>query len=289
MRRYAEHGLWEDMLKLLQIRNPRSLSRCGGVALAAALAQRYDVMDALLQGAVDIEAWELSALLRKLLQNSKKGRKNASRRGNAIKSPEGKYAKRIREKAETMVEAAERKGASSIDVSVAACCAAAVDGFSAAQICLHPLLSMNYDSSVLFDALKQLQSPILATRLVRYLTIWLHNYRCIVGEHNTNVTSSTSPLTLPGLKVIVEWLSLTLDVTLSSFMLRRESNQAIIRSLHEEVSAHVKVSKRFVAMKGPLDHLQRGAPVSLTQRSGGVLGQRYAIEWLSLKVGPQPV
>jgi hypothetical protein len=268
----AEHQLWDDILKLLQMHHPRSLISCGGVALAAVQAQRYDVMDALLRGAVDIEAWELAALLRELLHTSNRG--NRRRDGVAVR-----YAKSVRQKAVLIVEAAEKKKG---DVSLATCCAGAVDGFSAAQICLHPILTMNYESSVLLEALKQLQSPLLATRLLRYLTIWLRNYRCIIGEHHALINDS--PLPLPGLKVVVEWLSLTIDVTLSSFMLRRESDPVLL-SLKEEVASHVKVSKRFLAMKGPLDHLQRGAPLSFTQRSAGVLGQRYAMEWLSLKVG----
>lgn len=271
----AEHQLWDDILKLLQLHHPRSLISCGGVALAAVQAQRYDVMDALLHGAVDIEAWELAALLRELLHAN--GR--VDRRRDGVESPKMRHAKSVRHKAVLVVEAAEKKKG---NISLAACCAAAVDGFSDAQICLHPLLTMNYESSVLLDALKQLQSPVLATRLLRYLTIWLRNYRCIIGEHHALINDS--PLPLPGLKVVVEWLSLTIDVTLSSFMMRRESD-AVLLSLKEEVASHVKVSKRFLMMKGPLDHLQRGAPLSFTQRSAGVLGQRYAMEWLSLKVG----
>jgi len=258
---------------VLDKQHPHSLAGCPGLASSLAAAHHFDTLHAVLHGATDLTSGEIASVVRAIVTAP----------GPEAAAARRKYAARIRSTAAAAVEAAEKAadaGASNAGslVAVAACAAGTVEGFSSWQLCLHPLVAMRHDPSVLLAALREL-SAAHALALLRYMLQWLRNFRTIIADCHV-VAADVSALEIPGPTTVIEWFSLILDASMARLALREES-AAVLAEVQKEVAPQVAALRQLARVKGAVEHLQCGAPLPLP--SQGAVG-RYTMEWLSLRV-----
>lgn len=261
---------------MLAGQHPNSLAGCPGLAAAMAGAHRYDLLHTLLQGATDVAAPDILAVLKNLLGPPPKEVMAVTARQH--------YANKIRQEAETAVGAAESAAAGSASnadslIATAACAAGTVEGFSAAQLCLHPLIAARHDGAVLINALRGLPA-LHAVRLLKYLLSWLRNYRRVINDYYV-MAPDLPELAVAPPEAILQWTSAAIDASMSSLMLRKDA-AAVIAALQAEVGPQISGLRRLAQVKGAVEHLQCGAPLPAPP-SGSAAG-RYTLEWLSLKV-----
>ena len=168
----ADARAWPLLRELLAAAPLRSLSRAPRLLGAAAAAHQHELVAELCRAAEDAPADCLLDALAALL-------------GSAAASPDGKAAAsarraQLRRAAASAVDgatAAEASGEFADPARAAAwlACAraasAAVDGFSARELCLHPLAAADVDAAEAQAALQRLPARA-ALRLLRYLAKW---------------------------------------------------------------------------------------------------------------------
>ena len=230
----------------------------------------------LLHGATDVAAPDVLAVLKTILGAPSKEMMAVTARQQ--------YVNNIRQEVESAVtdaETASANGASNVEtmVATAACAAGTVDGFSSAQLCVHPLLTARHDGAVLITALRGLPAAH-AVRLLKYLQTWLKNYRTVINDYYV-MAPDLPNLAIASPEAILQWTSAALDASMSSLMLRKDA-AGVITALQAEVGPQIKALRRLALVKGAVEHLQCGAPLP-TPPSGSAAG-RYTLEWLSLKV-----
>ncbi len=149
----AEAGEWELLLALLQARLLPSLAPCPGLLPALAQHHRYEDLSLIATQGCELPAGPLVEALQHLLVPA------ASQEG---KQAQERYSGGVRAAAEAAVAAAEAAQPGSdawgAAVAVAKCAAAVVDGFTAREVCLHPLLSTFIDTVEVQAALRRLDN-----------------------------------------------------------------------------------------------------------------------------------
>lgn len=161
-------------------------------------------------------AGELAATLKCLLRKAP---------GAEAQQAQRAYLEGARAAAEAAMAAAEAASSSGSPLgellAVAACAAGAVEGFSAAQACLHPLVAARHDGGVLLAALRLL-SASEAVALLRYLRCLLRNLATLVGDNWRPAGALPAATVLPHPQLAVEWAGAAMDANMTRLVLRAE-------------------------------------------------------------------
>eukprot|EP00887_Chlorella_sp_A99_P000200 scaffold13.g200.t1 len=163
-------------------------------------------------------------------------------------------------------------------LAVAACAAGAVDGFTPAQQCLHPLLAARHDSGMLLGALRQLSGP-QAVALLRYLLVLLRNLAHTVGDRFAAAGGLPPLLVLPHPLAALQWAGLAIDANMSALVLRPEA-APVLAELRSLVEGELGTLRRLAQLRGVLQHIRSGA--ALPRPRGAAC--RYSVELLDLRV-----
>lgn len=307
----AERGWWAAARTLLDASHPGSLAACPGVAAAAAAAHQFQLLHRLLVGASDLGVDELASVLRTLLAIGRDKRSAAA--AQRYRAAGRQEAERLVAAAEAAAarEAARRRGRQGQDadneadggggkgtaaagggqvddlappeleqaLALASCAAAALDGLSAPQFCLHPLLAGGHDLGVLLAALRQL-SAAQALALLRYLAVLLRNLAGVAGNR-LGVAGGLprEALVLPHPLAALAWAGTCLDACMPALVLRPEA-APVLAELRTLVGGQLGELRRLAQLHGALAHLCIGA--ALPRPRGAAV--QYSIEWLDLRV-----
>ncbi|GAB4820197.1 hypothetical protein N2152v2_007243 [Parachlorella kessleri] len=272
-------GQWDCLGELVAAQHPGSLAACPGLVPALASAHQYPLLQLLLSQASDVSAADVAGTLRGLL-----GRAHS----DDAKQAQRAYLAGARAAAEAAVVAVERAAAAEGGrvpdqlLAVAACCAAAVEGFSAAQVCLHPLVAIKHDASALLGALRQL-STAEALALLRYLRTLLTNFAQLVGDRYLVAAGAGLPATvvLPHPAAVLEWAGAAMDANMARLVLHREAGQ-VLSEMRGLVEGQLRSLRRLSQVHGVLQQAQRGAGALPAVRA--TAAAKYTLEWLDLRV-----
>jgi len=138
--------------------------------------------------------------------------------------------------------------------------AAAVDGFSAADLCLHCLVSSSPDETVLSSVISGLDTAEVL-KLLRYLGKWLTKYS---KSHLTGpLPLATTPNIkiarwVPSLALILEWVSLVFDEHYSTLVLFSEFHDEL-KSIEKMVKCYSKASEEWCSLASVVELLKSEA------------------------------
>ncbi|DBA81279.1 TPA: hypothetical protein ACH3X2_006899 [Trebouxia sp. C0005] len=182
---------WGALEALLRRHALPALAQCPGLVLAMVQAGRFSVLPGMLHKAKNLPREELIAILQLLLSPATPAMEGHCKQHQhwlrklavtAVESAEGACLAHIRTEGElTSIDAALQE-----KVVKAAYAAAAVDGMTAQEVCLHPIVTMAHDSQLLMSSLRQL-SPPQALTLAQYLLKLLGKFS---GEPHSSDTDS---------------------------------------------------------------------------------------------------
>lgn len=281
----AEQGYWNAVDLILSYQKPQSLAACSLVPVAVAAAARYTTLHSLLPGCTDLDADQLAALLKILLSVTE-----SSPQDKATQKAKQNYRNQLKSTADAAVleaeKAAKQQGKSSDMLAarrleeataVARCAVGTVAGFSATQVCLHPVVACQHDPALLLAAVRQLNAA-QAVLLLRYLARWIRNYIDIIGDSYPAAIDKPE-LVVPALNTVLTWAGLTIDGNLGRLM-NREEAAAIIGEIQGMVQPQVAALKRLGALKGIVEHIQCKAPIP----SAAPVASQYTMEWLDLRI-----
>jgi hypothetical protein len=154
----AEAGLWQQLETLLQTQPMHSLVHCPALLAAAAGAQQYALLAQLCVSAQDVPAPGLVAAMQQLLSPAS---------SSTVTAAQQRHCQQARRAAEAAVSQAEAAAAAAGGgephalaplVAAAKRAACAVDGFTAREVCLHPLVAANVDWVEAGGQLRQLSN-----------------------------------------------------------------------------------------------------------------------------------
>ncbi|KAK9865547.1 hypothetical protein WJX84_006003 [Apatococcus fuscideae] len=156
-----------------------------------------------------------------------------------------------------------------------------VEGFSDQEVCLHPLVAMHHDGTVLLAALSQL-SQRQAVMLLRYLLQWMQHHTGLL-HHPAAAAAATSSLegsAIPQYRSILQWLGATLDAHMVSLSMYPACHQ-VLETLQGMTQQQLEGMDLLVGMRGMLEHIECRAPLPTSQ---SMAVATYSIEVLDLRV-----
>lgn len=143
---------------------------------------------------------------------------------------------------------------------IAVLLAAAFDGFSAADMCLHCLVSSSPDETVLSSVISGLD-PAEVLKLLRYLGKWLGKYS------ESHLTGPLPPAATPNIKIsrwipslalILEWVSLVFNEHYSSVVLFSEFHDEL-KSIEKMVKCYSKTANEYCSLASVVELLMSEA------------------------------
>lgn len=168
----AEAQLWALLREVLAAQPLQSLAHAPRLLPLAAAAHQHELIGELCRSVEDVPADALLGALQQLL-----GAEHAEARAAAGAARE-QHRQRLLGVAEGVLEAAAAGAGGAWQHARLACAraaAAAVDGFTAREVCLHALAAADVDAVEVQAALQRLP-PQQVLRLLRYLTKWVQKY-----------------------------------------------------------------------------------------------------------------
>lgn len=158
--------------------------------------------------------------------------------------------------------------------------AAAVDGFSAADLCLHCLVSSSPDETVLSSVVSELDTAEVL-KLLRYLGKWLTKYSKshLMGPLPLAATPNTKiSRWVPSLSLILEWMSLVFDEHYSSLVLFSEFHDEL-KSIEKMVKRYSKATEEWCSLASVVELLKSEA--RLPNISKFDAKEEHVVEYLS--------
>jgi len=158
--------------------------------------------------------------------------------------------------------------------------AAAVDGFSAADLCLHCLVSSSPDETVLSSVICELDTAEVL-KLLRYLGKWLTKYTKshLMGPLPLAATPNTKiSRWVPSLSLILEWVSLVFDEHYSSLVLFSEFHDEL-KSIEKMVKRYSKATEEWCSLASVVELLKSEA--RLPNISKFDAKEEHVVEYLS--------
>lgn len=157
--------------------------------------------------------------------------------------------------------------------------AAAVDGFSGWEVCLHDLVSAGQDEAVIAAVLRELDT-VETMRLLRYLHKWLDRYSRKLAYIPFPPSCTFLPHKVPSLGQVLQWTSALFDVQYTRVVLTSDffPELSALRALIEPL---VAVGAKFSPLSGIIEHFRSNRP--LPARKGGANSEGasdYIIEFL---------
>ncbi|KAL0021610.1 hypothetical protein WJX79_005995 [Trebouxia sp. C0005] len=230
---------WGALEALLRRHALPALAQCPGLVLAMVQAGRFSVLPGMLHKAKNLPREELIAILQLLLSPATPAMEGHCKQHQhwlrklavtAVESAEGACLAHIRTEGElTSIDAALQE-----KVVKAAYAAAAVDGMTAQEVCLHPIVTMAHDSQVLMSSLRQL-SPPQALTLAQYLLKLLGKFSDSLNDvMPASLEESKSPLRIPKMQQVLEWLSLLFDAHITSLH-RHPASAKVLSQLKDKL------------------------------------------------------
>lgn len=256
----------------LRSQAPSSLPWAEGAQQTILEARRYPLLQLLLATSSLVPPSALALLLEHALRAGEDAAPALSELRDSVK----RAAVKAVERAEEMpIEEARRQG----QLAVAACSAAAVDGFSPREVMLHGLLAQKHDATSIAAAVQPLAVRDVL-RLLRYAAKWLHKYN---GPLSLYPTLPALPLEVPVPPVqhVLSWVAVVLDVHLPKLAMHAECDK-VVSALRSEVGMHKATCRSLAAIKGVAEHIQMRAPLPPPT---GTTAADYQIEILDLRVG----
>lgn len=158
--------------------------------------------------------------------------------------------------------------------------AAAVDGFSAADLCLHCLVSSSPDETVLSSVISELDTAEVL-KLLRYLGKWLTKYSKshLTGPLPLAATPNTKiSRWVPSLSLILEWVSLVFDEHYSSLVLFSEFHDEL-KSMETMVKHYSNATEEWCSLASVVELLKSEA--RLPNISKFDAKEEHVVEYLS--------
>lgn len=233
---------------------------------------RYNELTLLLRGSTEVPAVILYNILREMLENCEESNLSAMEQ----------HAKDIKNIAASALEEAEKKGKKERNknseelIETASVFASSASNFTTRQICCHPLMATHINSSCLLPALRKLHSTHLLY-LLKYFAVWLSNLGTFDVLHGGHVSKSGMEIVVPSYDTVIEWISLTIDAG-SIRMSQSYQAEQILGRVMKEISERVSSIRQYSELKGAIQHITTGAPLSRKTDHQG----QYSVECLTL-------
>ncbi|GAX83490.1 hypothetical protein CEUSTIGMA_g10915.t1 [Chlamydomonas eustigma] len=223
--RLAEGELWDELQRLLDT-IPSGTSQgcllpgatCSWILPTAARAQRYRLLSPLCSCLDDASPDQVVEALAVLLQPTTASNLTLRKA----------HFMNIRSHAEAAIAQSERAisslpGNSSRHraLALAKCAAAVVDGFTAQEVLIHPLLAMPLDVPALQGRLAELNNYHV-DRLLSYLAKWMDKYTQELGDVAAQIPLPVE-LLFPTLTQVLEWVRLLLDSHLARLLMAQQT------------------------------------------------------------------
>lgn len=157
--------------------------------------------------------------------------------------------------------------------------AAAVDGFSGWEVCLHDLVSAGQDEGVIAAVLRELDT-VETIRLLRYLHKWLDRYSRKLAHIPFPPSCNFLPHKVPSLRQVLQWTSALFDVQYTRVVLTSDffPELSALRALIEPL---IDVGTIFLPLVGNIEHIRSNGPLPARKGDANSEGvSDYIIEFL---------
>ncbi|DBA75343.1 hypothetical protein WJX77_005717 [Trebouxia sp. C0004] len=276
---------WAALEALLRRHALPALAQCPGLVLAMVQAGRFSVLPGILHKAKDLPRGELIPVLQLLLSPATPAMEGHCKHHHhwlrklavtAVESAESACLAHIRTEGEltSIDDALQEK------VVKAAYAAAAVDQMTAQEVCLHPIVNMTHDSQLLMSSLRQL-SPPQALTLAQYLLKLLGKYSGSLNDLlPASLEESKSPLRIPKMQRVLEWLSLLFDAHITSLH-RHPASAKVLSQLKGLVQEHISLVQQMSTLRGVTEHMTSNSAVPFANQKAKLL---YSVELLDFRI-----
>ncbi|KAL3134098.1 hypothetical protein ABBQ32_008522 [Trebouxia sp. C0010 RCD-2024] len=282
----AQQQWWGILDDLLRAQALSFLALCPGLSLAMVQGGQFTLLASILPKSLNLPEQELLSILQLLLppvtpplaasckQHSSRLRALAA---SAVGAAEEACMAHIRAKGEL----SPTDAALHVKVAKAAYAAAAVDGLTPQEVCMHGIASMTHEPGVLLSVLRQLsgaQAMALARYLLKLMTKYSGNLNDTLPEWVES--SNMVPFRVPTLQHVLQWLALLFDAHITSFH-KQAGSVEILRHLRQLVGRHVSMVQQMSQLRGIMEHLTSKAPVPFADHQADSL---YSVELLDFRI-----
>lgn len=310
----AGAGLWGLLQDLLAAQPLLSLRHAPQLLPLAAAAEQHELIHSLCALAEDLPA---GALLQSMLHLLGDGG------GDAAAGARQHRRHRLHTAAASVLDAASAAlaaddTAAGAWLACARAAAAAVDGFSARDACMHPLVAMDVDIVEVRAALQRLPARHVL-RLLRYLVKWAGKYSdqpleqaALTAAAGTAAAASAAgepgasgakarrgrgaavelapaapalprELWAPSWGQVLDWLGALLDAHLAKLAMTPAA-AAPLRQLAGCIGGHAAATARLVPLRGVAEHMLAGGELPA---AAAAAASSYTVELLDLRVRTQ--
>lgn len=157
--------------------------------------------------------------------------------------------------------------------------AAAVDGFSGWEVCLHDLVSAGQDEAVIAAVLRELDT-VETMRLLRYLHKWLDRYSTKLTHIPLPPSCNFLAHKVPSVGQVLQWTSALFDVQYTRVVLTSDFSPEV-SALQALIEPLVAAGAKLSPVVGLIEHLRSNGPLPVRKGDANSEGASdYVIEFL---------
>ena len=157
--------------------------------------------------------------------------------------------------------------------------AAAVDGFSGWEVCLHDLVSAGQDEAVIAAVLRELDT-VETMRLLRYLHKWLDRYSTKLTHIPLPPSCNFLAHKVPSVGQVLQWTSALFDVQYTRVVLTSDFSPEL-SALQALIEPLVAAGAKLSPVVGLIEHLRSNGPLPVRKGDANSEGASdYIIEFL---------